>query len=290
MDDPGLTYGARFDLRDPASAYTFAFMQADGHHYAGVGRKGKITIEIKAADAGLLHAMQRVLPWRTSVTFRTRATNFVDSARLATLTLCALEARKQLLELGLPVGRKSAIIGPPEGPFSHRDYLRGLIDADGSVGFTATGLPFISLVTASPAIAAFFCAEILRVTGAHRTAKPDKRDGVVNLMVASDPAVALARWLYEDACIALERKRAIALVVASWTRPIGMRARSAPKRWTADEDASVLHMSDREAARQLGRTVKSVHMRRWRLTRLLDAKVDDGGLSFSSHASSLEAG
>jgi hypothetical protein len=27
-----------FDLRNPASAYVFGFMQADGHHYAGRGR------------------------------------------------------------------------------------------------------------------------------------------------------------------------------------------------------------------------------------------------------------
>ena len=88
----------------------------------------------------------------------------------------------------------------------------------------------MGLVTASPAIAAdYACAEILRITGARRTSKPNKRDGVVNLMVASDPAAALARWLYKDARIALERKHAAALAVASWTRPHGMRARSAPE-------------------------------------------------------------
>ncbi len=209
--------------------------------------------------------MQQVLPWRTSVTFRTRATNFVESSEQATLYLCGLGGRMRFLELGLPVGRKSAIIAPPEEPFSHRDYLRGLIDADGSVGFTAAGWPFVSLVTASPAIAAFFCDEILRVIGAHRTAKPNKRDGVMNLIVTCDPAAALARWLYEDACIALERKRAAAVTVASWTRPAGMRARSAPKRWTAEEDATIVRMPEEEAARQLGRTLQSVHMRRWRL-------------------------
>jgi hypothetical protein len=264
--------GTRFDLRDPASAYVFGFMQADGHHYAGRGQKGSITIEIKAQDAGLLYAMQGVLPWRTSISFRTRATNFAESSEQATLTLCALEARKQFLELGLPVGRKSAIIAPPQEPFSHSDYLRGLIDADGSVGFTASGLPFVSIVSASPAIASFVCAEILRITGTHRTAKPNRRDGVMNVMVASDPAAALARWLYEDACIALERKRVAALAVASWTRPDGMRARSAPKRWTVEDDAAILRMPEEEAARQLGRTVQSVHMRRWRLGQIVNGE------------------
>src|SRR5215470_10436287 len=103
----------RFDLSDPASAYVFGFMQADGHHYAGRGRKGRISVEIKAKDADLLRAMQRAIPWRTTITFRTRATNFAESAESAILNRCALEGHTRLLELGLPVSRKSAIIAPP---------------------------------------------------------------------------------------------------------------------------------------------------------------------------------
>jgi hypothetical protein len=125
-----------FDLSDPASAYVFAFMQADGHHRALSRNRGYVSIEIKAQDADLLRAMQKVIPWRTSLTFRTRATNFSASSEQATLRLFALEARQQLLALGLPVGRKGAIIVLPAEPFSHRDYKRGLVDADGSVGFS----------------------------------------------------------------------------------------------------------------------------------------------------------
>jgi hypothetical protein len=261
-----------FDLRDPASAYVFGFLQADGHHYAGRGRKGSISVEIKAEDADLLRAMQEVLPWPTSLSFRTRNTNFKQSADSATLRLCALAGRMRLLELGLPCGRKSAIIAPPTEPFSHRDYLRGLIDADGSVGFTGKGLPFLSIVTASPAIADFTCAEILRVTGARRSARPNKRDGAMNIMVASDPAAALARWLYQDARIALARKQAAGLAVAAWERPEDMRARSTPKPWTLAEDAVVLRMPVWEAARELGRTIKSVNIRRWRLRQMADAQ------------------
>jgi len=208
-----------FILSDPASAYVFGFMQADGHHYAGRGRKGCVSIEIKASDADLLRAMQEVIPWPTSVSFRTRRTNFVEQAENATLTLCAVEGRMRLLELGLPCGKKSAVIAPPAEPFSHRDYLRGLFDADGSVGFTASGLPFISIVTASMSIAEFVRDEILRITGVQRTVRPNKRDGVVNLMIASDPAAVFARWLYQDACIALARKQAAGLAVAVWRRP-----------------------------------------------------------------------
>ncbi len=258
--------GARFDLSDPASAYVFGFVQADGSHYAGRGRKGRISVEIKADDAELLQDMQQAIPWRTSITFRVRTTNFSSAAfKTAVLNLSILEGRARFLELGLPVGRKSAIIAPPAEPFSHSDYLRGIIDADGSVGFTAKGWPFISLVTASPAIAGFTCAEIFGITGAARTVRPNARDGVMNIMIASDPAAMFARWLYEDACIAMKRKRKAALTVADWKRPEGMRARSNHKRWTPAEDAVVMRASPEDASRMLGRTEKSVHMRRWRL-------------------------
>jgi len=257
---------ALFDLADPASAYVFGFLQADGTHTAGPGRKGRVSVEIKADDVQLLRDMQQVLPWRSSITFRTRTTNFSSSAcRHAVLNMCMLEGRTRLLELGLPVGRKSAIIAPPAEPFSHSDYLRGIIDADGSVGFTARGWPFISLVTASPAIATFTCAEILRVTGTVRTTRPNARDGVMNIMIATDSAVEFARWLYEDACIAMERKREAALAVAGWERPAAMRVRGNYRRWTPAEDAVVLRMSIKDAAEALGRTKQSVNLRRWRL-------------------------
>jgi hypothetical protein len=261
-----------FDLRDPGNAYIFGFMQADGHHRAESRQRGYVSIEIKAQDADLLRAMQRVIPWKTTLTFRTRTTNFAEAAESAILRLFALDARLRLIELGLPVGRKSAIIAPLVEPFSHRDYLRGLIDADGSVGFTSTGIPFVSIVSASLAIAEFVCVEIRRITGAQRTVRPNKRDGVVNLMVASDPAATFARWLYEDACIALARKQAAGLAVAAWKRPEGMRARSQPRRWTPEEDAVVLRMSQRDAVRELGRTVQSVNIRRWRLRQAVSVK------------------
>lgn len=256
---------SKFDLIDPANAYVFGLMQADGHHYAGRGRKGRISVEIKAEDADLLRAMQAAIPWRTTLSYRTRATNFSKSASSAVLNLCALEGRTELLELGLPIGRKSATIAPPVEPFSHSDYLRGLFDADGSVGFTAQGIPFLSLVTASPALADFVCAEILGITGAVRTARPNKRDGVMNIMVSYEAAALLAAWLYRDARLALARKRRAGLVVAAWRRPASMRAARVCRRWTADEDAAVLRMPIREAARVLGRTEKSVNIRRWRL-------------------------
>jgi len=254
------------DLRRPEHAYFFGLAQTDGSLSAGNGNKGRFTIELSARDAHILHALSDLLNVYSSVRFRERITNF-GPHRSAILTVSNLQFRLELVELGLPAGRKSATVAPPTVPFSARDYLRGVVDGDGSVGFTSTGRPFISLVTASKAIAQFFCDQALTVAGAYRRSEPNTRDGVYNPMVAGDPAATLAAWLYPKGCLALDRKREAAQLVAAWTRPPGMRARpvAGARRWTEQDDADVFIGSVREAAVRLGRSEKSVNIRRWRL-------------------------
>ena len=228
------------DLEQPDHAYSFGFVHTDGHLYAGKGQKGRLSIEVPARDDGVLHAFSALFPVYSSIRHRDRTTNF-GPYRSAVWTVCDLAFRRELVELGLPPGRKSTTITPPNPPVSARDYLRGVIDGDGSMGFTRTGKPFIGLVTASEALAQFSCAQILEVVGAHRTAARNTRDGLYNLMVAGDPAAPLAAWLYPEGCLALDRKRKAAADVAAWTRPVGMRARPefGCRRWTAEEDADV---------------------------------------------------
>lgn len=77
----------------------------------------------------------------------------------------------------------------------------------------------------------------------------------------------MAEWLYADAGLALDRKRAAAALVAAWTRPEGMRARpsAGARRWTVEDDADVFNGSPAAAAMRLGRSEKAVIMRRFRL-------------------------
>lgn len=254
------------DLTDPAHAYFFGFAQTDGSLYAGTGQKGRFSIELSVRDEAVLHSFADLFDVYSRVSYRERVTNF-GKHRAAVLTICDLAFRRELIENGLPAGRKASTVAPPTIPFSVRDYLRGLIDGDGSVGFTRTGLPFISFVTASQALADFFCNQALIVADVQRTAGRHTRDGVYNPMVAGDPAAPFAAWLYPDGCLALDRKRESATRVAAWTRPTGMRARPefGARRWTAAEDADVFTGSVREAAGRLGRSERSVNIRRVRL-------------------------
>ncbi|MFD4315143.1 hypothetical protein [Streptomyces sp. NPDC058548] len=254
------------NLEDPRYAYMFGFLQADGHLAAGAGLKGRLTVEINVRDTHILREFQQLTPYNTSITERTRSTNFSESHHSATWTLCALEARTTLKQLGLPYGKKSKRITPPRVPFSRRDYLRGVIDADGSVGYTEEGFPFIALTTASTAIGAYFCHYALKVTGTQRLlGHRNARDSIYNVMYQKESAQKLGAHLYYPGCLSLDRKRAAAEGLRSWVRPEGMKI-SPKRRWKPREDRILLARGNpTAAAAELGRTEQSCSLRLWRL-------------------------
>ncbi|GAA3492856.1 hypothetical protein [Streptomyces cremeus] len=254
------------DLEDPDYAYMFGFLQADGHLAAGPGLKGRLTVEINVRDIAVLREFQRLTPYNSSITERTRTTNFSASHHSATWTLCALEARTRLNELGIPYGRKSRKITPPRVEFSRRDYLRGVIDADGSVGFTSAGLPFISLTTASTAIGAYFCVYGRKVTGVQRYIGRNKRDNIYNVMFQKEAAMQLAADLYYPDCLSLKRKQLAASALATWERPADMKRVVGRRAWKPWEDTALLQIGNAEAAAaELNRTENSCALRLWRL-------------------------
>ncbi len=255
-----------FDLTRPEHAYLFGFLQCDGHLTENTRNRGRLSVELSIRDVALLERFQELVPYPTSITTRTRTTNFAKRCTSAVWTLHAWEARRELIRLGLPVGRKSGIVRPPSAAFSKADYLRGLVDADGSVGFMTDGtVPFVSLTTASGALKDFFIESCPRLIGAPRGRLRNARDGVYNLLVIREAAVAVARRLYYDGCLAIPRKLDTARHVQNWVRPPGMRVATPRRPWSTAEDVVVLRNTIAEAARMLGRTPKSVNVRRWRL-------------------------
>ncbi|MGW3326849.1 LAGLIDADG family homing endonuclease [Streptomyces virginiae] len=254
------------DLTDPRCAYMFGFLQADGHLSQQSRQRGRLAVELNVRDIDLLHEFQHLTPYNSSVTERTRATNFASASHTAIWACSALEARTIVTELGIPYGRKSKTIAPPRGDFSRRDYIRGVIDADGSVGYTGKGLPFVSLTTASTAIGAYLCHYAKKTTGAERTIKRNARDGVYNIIYTNEAAVEPASHLYYDDCLALERKKTSAGSLGMWTRPADMPRMTPRRRWTLAEDLKLLDIGDAAAAAvALGRSESAC---RQRLTRL----------------------
>jgi hypothetical protein len=219
-----------------------------------------------ARDIEILRQFQQLTPYPSYIRERTRSTNFAESHHSATWTLHSLPARTRLNELGLPYGRKSKNIAPPRVPFSRRDYLRGIIDADGSVGHTAQGFPFVSLTTSSTAVGAYLCRYAVKVTGSQRIIKRNTRDGVYNILYTKEAAQLLSADLYYPGCLALERKLTAATSLGAWKRPADMKIVPDRRRWKDCEDRILLqHSNGASAAQALGRTEQSCNLRLWRL-------------------------
>jgi hypothetical protein len=128
------------DLERPEHAYLLGFLLGDGHLSAGPGRRGRLSVELAARDADHLVALAALLP-RSNLSTRQRRTNFAEHYSSVTLTCCALDVRSALARAGLPVGRKDTRVAPPAPPYSERDFARGIVDADGSLGLTAPACP-----------------------------------------------------------------------------------------------------------------------------------------------------
>ncbi|MFE6813646.1 LAGLIDADG family homing endonuclease [Streptomyces sp. NPDC057677] len=254
------------DLQDPEYAYMFGFLQADGHLSRGTGQKGKLTTEINVRDVAILREFQRLTPFHSSITERVRTTNFAKQHHSATWTLWALEARTIINRLGIPYGKKSRVIRPPRFEFSRPDYLRGVIDADGSLGWTAEGIPFLSFTSASTALAVYLCHYAKKVTGAERIARRNARDQVYVITYYKEQAQRLAEHFYYPGCLALDHKKANAASIQTWVRPADMRFAPPRRRWTEADDRELLRLNDPAAAAiALDRTEQSCSMRLWRI-------------------------
>lgn len=190
------------DLIDPALSYYFGFAQTDGTLSVQSRNRGRLSIELARSDEEVLRQLAASLPCSSTLTWRTRDTNFKKGYESSVLSVFDRAFRDLVCQWGLPVGRKDMLIGPPTVAFSEVDYVRGLIDGDGSLGFTERGLPFLSLVTSSDALADFYVGFLHRTIGGRRkTTSRNRRDQVYNIAVFKEGAQAVAARLYYEGCL-----------------------------------------------------------------------------------------
>ena len=238
-----------YDVMRAEHAYLLGFLLGDGHLGRGRGQKGRLSVELHVRDAEHLEKLALHLPG-SRLSFRTRTTNFSAGPYDSAVLSCSrLEVRQALVRLGMPEGRKGFTAAPPAAPFLERDFARGICDADGSLGFTSTSKPFVSLVTNSPPMADWWCAFLLRAVDVHRTWRPNLRDKAANVMVMMEPAAVLAAYLYQPGDLALTRKWDTAQRVKLWRRPPDMRRAYVIVRWTSEHD---------DVVRRGGRSYKEI--------------------------------
>jgi hypothetical protein len=253
------------DLTIPEHAYMFGFFQTDGHLYLQSGNKGKFTLELSKRDEHILYEFQKLIPCYSSVIPRTRDTNFKKDYDSTTLCVSDLEYRTLLNSLGIPYGKKPDLQKPPIVPYSEINFIRGIVDANGSVGYDKDNYPFMSFTTYSDPMADYFKAFITKHTGQVKEVTRNKRDNIYNINVYKEDAVTLASILYPLNCLSLKRKYISAQEVIKWLRPDNMRTKYRSKPWTNEQDEFIKTHTIEESVQLLNRNKNSIEMRLWRL-------------------------
>jgi hypothetical protein len=253
------------DLANPVHAYLFGFIQTDGHLSKGTRNRGKLQIEVSYRDADVLEKLASVIPYYSSISTRIRSTNFSSEYKSVVLSVYAREFRDELVSLGLMSGGKSEAVDVPHCEYAKADYFRGIIDGDGSLGFTASKFPFIALCTASEKLAVAYELFVRQITGKEKRLARNSRDRVYNITLYKEDAQAVAATLYYEGCISISRKMQVAVVIQSWIRPNSMRRVPQKKFWTDEQDSYILAHTIEESAAALRRSTQSIKMRLWSL-------------------------
>lgn len=210
-----------FDLTEPTMAYLYGFVQTDGHLWKSDKRgKGKLSLEIATVDREILVKFRQfVAPLYSSVRDRKRDTNFKKDFEASCWTISRRCVCDMFNAVGMPYGKKDRIQILPLVPYSEIDFFRGVIDANGSLGFTVDQYPFVSLATSSRAIAEGFTDFLNRVAPSIKgrgERNRNSRDDSFNVATFGEGAVEVVKELYYDGCLALLRKQKIAASVIGW--------------------------------------------------------------------------
>jgi len=248
---------------DNEMSYLFGLFQTDGHLSEDTRNRGKFSLEIDIKDEDIIKKLNKIITVNSSISYRKRITNFGPSSSVK-ISVYDYRFREQLKSWGFPVGKKSGIIRPPSTEYSEIDYIRGLIDGDGSIGITSSGFPIFGFVTTSEEMKNYIINFIYKVTGKNKQINRNQRDNCFNICLYKEDVIKLVSILYYDGCLSIKRKFDSAQKVKKWNRPTNM-IKVNQQKWNKSQDDFILNNSINESILSLNRTEKSVKMRLWKL-------------------------
>lgn len=193
-----------------AQAYWLGFLTADGAviHYP---RGRSIALRLQKRDQGHIEAFRTAIRG-TQPIFPITGKNTVG------ISIWSMQLASALERLGVTRAKAFTVQAWEGEPALRRHYWRGVFDGDGYIGFERhpnprwSGSWRLELCGSLPMMERF--AEIVRDLLAGQSRVQVTRSAsaqIYRVRVAGNRnAVALARWLYADASIALERKADLA--------------------------------------------------------------------------------
>ena len=190
---------------DKIESYVYGILITDGSLYLQTKNKGKVQLEISEKDEDLVDKLVEVVP-NSSKTKRVRTTNFSKEYHSVCFNNCQKEYRDNLIKNGFPTSNKTINANIPSCEYDEISFWRGVIDGDGSVGITSKNEPFISLVTKSEFLKEEYLKFLFKNFNITKKLNRNKRDNVYNIVVKNKNAVDLAKLLYDNDSIHLNRK------------------------------------------------------------------------------------
>lgn len=207
-------------MLDKIKSYVFGLLITDGTLYLAKTRnRGKVTLEVNEKDKDIVEKLHNLYP-ESHIRIRTRSTNFSKSYTSYSFVNGTLDFRTNLIESGYPKKDKTNLASIPTVDYSELDFWRGVIDGDGSIGFSKNDIPFIGLVTKSEDMKTKFLDFLDKRMNLQKSATRNKRDNIYNIMITNEAAVDLAKLLYifENPEIYIDRKYKSAVELQNWTR------------------------------------------------------------------------
>jgi len=257
--------------------YLIGFLQGDGCHSKSTRNRGKVVIEISKRDEDILNKIESFLSPIWNCGFGSRARDIqingynYTNKDFVSLCVCDVSFRSEI-QAYVPIGKKSNILIPPcdnSQLDQVKHYLRGYMDADGSIGLTnrSPQIPFVSFTVSSEQIKSFIVENIFLVLGIEKRLNRNQRDNLYNIVLYREDAVEYAKYLYSNSELHLNRKYEKFGEVQRWQRTIPRR-KGRKKSWLPYEDFVILsdNYSVAEKCVLLKRTKQSINTRIWRLT------------------------
>ncbi len=204
------------DITTDLGAYFYGLVLSDGSMRENERNSGAVSIELNKRDGHPLWYFDESAPWPSRLSFRSRLSPFDGTEHSTISWVCHTRTlREQLRAFGYPLHDKARRCAPPIVEYDERAFWRGYLDGDGSLGITAQGIPFVSLVTISPAIAEAWMDFIERVTAFRPRVNPNKRDNAWNIMVMREKGMRLVSEIYRPGLLAIPRKAKLASEIAT---------------------------------------------------------------------------
>lgn len=237
-------------------SYLFGLILTDGYiETSSNGKKGKISIELRKGDEEILYKIAKFIP-EAKIYSRCRNTNFREEYESTVLYICDRFVRDKIIQWGIPLKNKSLIGTIPNQDYSESDFWRGVYDGNGSLGFTGSNEPYISLVVKSDFLKERLIELLNNKFGIIKRVNKNKRDNIYNIILKNEDAVRFSKFLYENKSLAIPRKYLAFLEISKWVRL--NKKKVIEVSWSDFEIEYIQNHSIAESVSFLNRSVSSV--------------------------------